>query len=177
MKAHGPYPVVVSIPVARKMKPSASPPRIPDTKPSSNGTSSGRLSHDGQDSVSTLNAGNTERDGEVMTYEDGQGVNGHQFNAATNSWDLLRATPPAPRGSVPGPCSHCGGMSPLRRLPRVIDWLGGVLMLSGYVLVAQLTNNAAYRTFGIPGSALLGAAIGVAVAYPIVARRRYRCVE
>jgi len=127
--------------------------------------------------VSTLNAGNTEPDGEVMTYEDGQVVNGHQFNAATNSWDPVPATPPAPKGSVPGPCSHCGGMSPLRRVLRVIDWLGGVLMLGCYVLVAQLTKNAAYRNFGISGSALLGAAIGLAVSYPIISTRRYRCVE
>jgi hypothetical protein len=68
-------------------------------------------------------------------------------------------------------------MSPLRRVPRVIDWLGGVLMLGCYVLVAQVTNNAAYRNFGVPGAFLLGATIGLAVAYPIISTRRYRCVE
>ena len=119
-----------------------------------------------------------------MSFQDGDIVNGHRFDAASNSWVPVEPTfpgaPPPPR-SVPritsvGPCSQCDGTTGVARVPRVVDRLaGGVVLL--VVAVGFLTQNLVGKNLGVIGAAAFGALIALAVVLPIAATRRYRCAD
>jgi len=112
-----------------------------------------------------------------MTFQDGEIVNGHRFDAATNAW--VPVAPPLKRpapGRPLGPCVHCGSATGVRWERRAVDWLGGLAVVLG-VAVSVLTGNVVGDAFGVAGAALLGGLVGLAVLTPIVATRRYRCSE
>jgi predicted RNA-binding Zn-ribbon protein involved in translation (DUF1610 family) len=113
-------------------------------------------------------------------YDDGQIEHGHRFDATTNTWAPLDAATtsvaPAPsRGSISGVCSSCRQQVQLTWERRVIDWVGGLLIMV-VVLAVTLAAKAQFgKSIGVIESALIGGAVGALVAWPIVRTRRYRC--